>query len=168
MTAPELHLVTLTLEHRIAFQQGSHRLGELLDVAVPADWPMFPVAFRLPTGDQPRVPGWPSYVFISAAHRSLVGNGGFTGPPDETGNVEIGYEIAPAFRNQGFATAAVSQMLRHAFAQPGVSAVVAHTLAQPNASNAVLQKLGANFESVLAHDSLGAIWRWRIQRPDAE
>jgi [ribosomal protein S5]-alanine N-acetyltransferase len=167
MAASELHLLTLTLEHRIAFQQGSRRLGELLDVTVPADWPMFPVAFRLPTGDPPRAPGWPSYLFISAAHRALVGNGGFTGPPDESGNVEIGYEIAPAFQNQGFATAAVSQMLGHAFAQPGVIAVVAHTLAQPNASNAVLQKLGAEFESLVPHDSLGTVWRWRIPRPSA-
>ena len=93
-----------------------------------------------------------------------MGNGGFAGPPSETGEVEIGYEIAPQFENRGFATAAVKEMLKYAFSQPEVQAVVAHTLAEENASNAVLRKAGLSFVAEVPNPEVGSVWRWRISR----
>jgi [ribosomal protein S5]-alanine N-acetyltransferase len=111
-------------------------------------------------------PEWPGYFFVSSAHQSVVGNGGFAGPPTN-GEVEIGYEIAPEFRRQGFATAATLRLLDIAFARPGVDAVIAHTLANENPSNAVLKKLGMRFMGEFANDEVGAIWRWRKSALDA-
>ena len=61
--------------------------------------------------------------------RTLVGWGGFKGPPDADGAVEIGYAVAPAWEGRGVATAAVAELLREAWAAPGVRRVLAHTLA---------------------------------------
>ena len=101
---------------------------------------------------------------MSADHQSIVGSGGFAGPPVD-GEVEIGYEIAPEFRNQGFATSAVQALLGKAFSAESVQFVVAHTLAERNASNGVLTKLGMTFVAELANEEVGKVWRWRIQRP---
>jgi RimJ/RimL family protein N-acetyltransferase len=60
----------------------------------------------------------------------LVGNGGFTGSPDESGTVEIGYEIASEYWNRGFATEVAQGMIDYAFAHEDVKAVIAHTLAE--------------------------------------
>lgn len=127
---------------------------------------MFPIAFDLPRDEGHGSRHGPAYFFICPERRSLVGNGGFKGPPNGQGEVEIGYEVAPAFRNQGWATAAVSRLLVLAFTRPETRAVVAHTLAETNPSNAVLRKAGMTFDSSVPHETFGAVWRWRILRSD--
>lgn len=161
-----LQLVEVRPPHRIAFQAGKASLAALLGVSIPEGWPMFPVALSLPRNEGRGSPDWPAYFFICPESRSLVGNGGFKGPPNEQGEVEIGYEVAPMFRNRGWATAAVSRLLVLAFARPEARAVVAHTLAETNPSNAVLRKAGMTFHSSVPHGTFGAVWRWRILRAD--
>ncbi len=107
-------------------------------------------------------------LFVHPRGRSLVGNGGFTGDPDDSGVVEIGYEIAPEHRNRGFATEAARAMIGYAFAHADarVAAVVAHTLAETNASNAVLRKAGMSFVAEVDDPEVGKVWRWRISREE--
>jgi RimJ/RimL family protein N-acetyltransferase len=93
-----------------------------------------------------------------------VGWGGFKGPP-AGGVVELGYEIVPAHRRRGLATAAVREMLRAAFAAPEVKAVIAHTLAEPGPSCRVLEKTGFARDCEVADDQVGTAWRWRLERP---
>jgi [ribosomal protein S5]-alanine N-acetyltransferase len=92
MSALDLELVRVLDEHRAAIQRDTAALGELLAVAVPASWPQFPEAFSTkPEHDL----DWPSYFFVDRRASALVGNGGFAGPPGDSGEVEIGYEVAP-------------------------------------------------------------------------
>ena len=56
-------------------------------------------------------------------------------------------------------------LLAEAWAAPGVEAVLAQTLAEPNASARVLEKAGFAKAGEGADDSLGTLWRWRLQRP---
>lgn len=108
-----------------------------------------------------------SLAFISVCAnrpRRLVGNGGFVARPDTNGEVEIGYEIAPAFRCRGLATAAARALLAHAFADGEVTAVVAHTLAEPGPSDAVLRKIGMSKVGESIDTEVGVIWRWAIPR----
>jgi RimJ/RimL family protein N-acetyltransferase len=160
MNLPEIELLPVRLEHREAFAAG--RLSAMLDLAIPAQWPEFPEAFA-PGAEAYSTVDWPAYFFVSKQLGSIVGNGGFCGPP-RSGEVEIGYEVAPAFRGRGFATQAAARMVAKAFESPLVHAVVAHTLAEKNASNAVLKKLGMQFDEELPHDEVGSVWRWRIRR----
>ncbi|MFT4099732.1 MAG: GNAT family N-acetyltransferase [Burkholderiaceae bacterium] len=69
-------------------------------------------------------------------------------------------EIAPAFRNKGYATGAVHLILERAFQHAAVQSVVAHTLPEKNASNAVLSKSKFVFERVVDHGADGSVWRW--------
>ena len=79
--------------------------------------------------------------------------------------MEIGYEIAPEFQNQGVATQAVRLLLSMAFESAQVERVIAHTLAARNASNAVLVKVGMHFVGELANEEVGTVWQWQLLRP---
>lgn len=90
--------------------------------------------------------GWYSWAFLmemgSGQPTRAVGIGGFHGPPDPAGQVEIGYSMLPTFREQGLATEAVEGLLSWARGQKGVKRVVASTLEHLNASRRVLEKTG--------------------------
>lgn len=151
-------------EHKSAIQADPQTLGPVLDLSIPEGWPEFPEAFGPSEPERPVNTTWPGYFFMLPEEGALVGNGGFVGPPDAAGLVEIGYEIAPSFRNRGLATAAVVAMIQYAFSHDEVRAVVAHTLAEKNASNAVLKKAGMMFIAELPNSEVGHVWLWRKDR----
>jgi len=160
-----VELVIVQEADKVAMQRGMGNLEALLGVSVPTGWPQFPEAF-MPSGvEAPADNQWPSYFFVCRQEGSLVGSGGFAGSQDASGEVEIGYEIAPAFQNRGYATAAVSEMLKYAFSKEDVRGVVAHTLAEANASNAVLKKAGFEFAGSVLNSEMGPVWQWRLARP---
>lgn len=115
---------------------------------------------------RPELYGWWTALFVQPAPRLVCGMGGFRGPPDADGMVEIGYSIAPALRGRGLATEAARELLRTAFADARVRWVRAHTLAQPNASTRVLEKLGFGKVGELLDpkEHPDPIWRWRLDR----
>jgi ribosomal-protein-alanine N-acetyltransferase len=78
----------------------------------------------------------------SGAARVLIGGGGFKGPPQADGVVEIGYSILPTFQRRGFATEAMSALVTRAFAEARVTMVVAETFPESRASQRVMIKLG--------------------------
>ncbi len=167
METDGLCLIPCELAHARAVLRGKDELAEILRVAVPDGWPHFPEAFardreRLES-DASQI-GWGTYFFVRPEEGALVGSGGFKDPPDDFGVVEIGYEIAPKYRNRGFATGAARSMIGHAFSHEEVESVTAHTLAQANASNAVLRKAGMSFAGEVGDPSHGKVWRWRISK----
>lgn len=168
MTAPRLNLVDGTLALLTAALAGGRALEALLDVSVADGWEGFPEALPVLRASYEKNPGghrWGSLFFIEPKVQTLVGLGGFKGPPSSDGWVEIGYAIAPAFRGQGLATDAVEQMVQRAFADATIRAVDAHTLGHTNASTRVLEKSG--FQRIAEADDAdeGPIWQWRRERP---
>lgn len=153
----KVELVPVTPEIRAACSASPQNLKVLLGLDVPERWPEFPEAFDVsfPFNEE-----WPGFLFVDRAVNSVVGNGGYAGPPDASGEVEIGYEVAPAFRNKGYATDVVRLLLERAFQHAAVKAVVAHTLPERNASNAVLAKSNFVFERAVDHGNDGSVWRW--------
>jgi len=73
---------------------------------------------------------------------AVVGDCGWFGPPDEQGQVEIGYGLAASARRQGLGTAAVQQLLAWVGQQPAVRTVTAEVLVGNEPSLRLLARLG--------------------------
>jgi RimJ/RimL family protein N-acetyltransferase len=169
LVTKRLELHEVRLEHKVAFQRGRESLSKLLGVAVPLEWPEFPEAFTLPDNGaasvgEPEPNRWPGYLFVDRTEGALIGNGGYSGEPNRAGEVEVGYEVAPAYRNLGYASEALQALVDNALKVSEVTAVIAHTLAVENASVRVLRKVGFHWEGEMVSEEAGAIWRWRTTR----
>jgi ribosomal-protein-alanine N-acetyltransferase len=90
--------------------------------------------------------GWWCWYFVLddrvSGHRVAIGDGGFKGPPDDEGTVEIGYSLLPPYRNRGYTTEAVKALVSWAFQHPQVTRVIAEALPGNLASVRVLLKAG--------------------------
>jgi ribosomal-protein-alanine N-acetyltransferase len=82
--------------------------------------------------------GWLNWYAVTRQEPLLLaGCGGFLGPADAEGSVEIGYSVAEALRGQGLATEMVAALVQFAF-EGGARRVLAHTTQANPASIAVL------------------------------
>lgn len=77
-----------------------------------------------------------------AACLTLIGNAGFTGPPDGQGSVECGYAIVGSHQRRGHATEMMRSLLAWAFGCAQVRRVSAQTFPHLEASLGVMRKLG--------------------------
>ena len=164
---PQVRLVPATVPLLNALNEDRTLFCELMRSPVPDGWPEFPeaIGFTLehlrnaPEADQ----AWSMQFFVDAATGRLFGSGGFAARPVDR-IVEIGYEVAPEFRGQGFGTAAARALVERAVASGEVDHVIAHTRPGPNASTGVLVSLG--FEHVADQEvpEVGAVWEWRWTR----
>ncbi|XVU30311.1 GNAT family N-acetyltransferase [Actinoplanes sp. CA-054009] len=69
----------------------------------------------------PEAARWIARAAVSGS--VVVGHGGFHGPPDENGVVEVAYSVDPGHRRRGYAKAMLRALLERADAEPGVTAV---------------------------------------------
>lgn len=106
-------------------------------------------------------PEWYSHLIGHRETLTVVGFGGYKGPPVD-GEVEIGYSIAPAHRRLGHATAAVEQLVDRARAR-GAVLVSAHTLSEEGESTRILTRAGFVRTGVLLDEDLGELWRWELR-----
>lgn len=106
---------------------------------------------------------WAPLLFVERVTHLVIGIGGFKGPPI-SGDVEVGYAIAPSHRGRGFATEAVAAMTAAAFKQPAVERVIAHTLPAPGSSPRVLTKCGFTQVGEDLEPEAGLVWRWELPR----
>jgi RimJ/RimL family protein N-acetyltransferase len=168
--AAEVIVLPATVEHLTALRTDRDAFAELLGSAVPDGWPEFPEAIDFTIGqltEHPHQSDWWMHFFLADGGAVLVGSGGFVGPPRE-GVVEIGYEIAPGYRNRGMATAAARAMIDKAVSSSGsLKAVIAHTRAHENPSTSVLRRLGFRHVGELDDPEDGPIWRWELPVPAA-
>lgn len=98
---------------------------------------------------------------IHRIDNTLIGMGGFPGPPDSDGVAEIAYGIASAHQGKGYATEVAHALIDFASRDKSVRLLRAHTLAQTNASTRVLEKCGfkKTGETIDPENNL-AVWRW--------
>jgi len=148
---PRLILVAGTAERLRAELQNVPNLAKVLGAEVSTDWPPplydeAAVRWMLERVEsEPLWSKWGSRYFLHKQSRSqpvAVGAGGFKGPPDATGQVELGYSVLPRYQRQGFATEAVQGMLHFAFTHAEVRRVTAETLPSLVPSMGVLEKTG--------------------------
>jgi ribosomal-protein-alanine N-acetyltransferase len=171
MTTAVIRLLPATAPLLDAAMAGPPALALALGCAVADGWDVFPEAIpaaRAACDDSPQASAWWCYFFLTQgddATSTLVGYGGFKGPPDAAGEVELGYSIAPGWRGRGLATAAARALVQAALRDPRVTAVVAHTLPEPGPSVRVLEKAGFGRDGEAQEDDVGVVWRFRLPRP---
>jgi len=108
------------------------------------------------------------YFFVERARSpgapcTLLGTGGFKGPPSVDGTVEVGYTIVSEYRRRGYATEAVGGFLAHAFNVPAVRRVIAETLPELIPSIGVLEKTGFRLSG---EGSEPGVIRFELRRAD--
>ena len=166
---PRLTLIPCDLTHLEAVAQGRDSLARLVDAAVPESFPVFPEGityWEARLREDASLFGWLNWFIMERSGRVLVGDGGFKGPPDAGGVVEIGYAIIPEFRRRGYATEAARGLTAWAFGHPQVTAVAAETLLDGFDSMGVLTNVGMR-QVGTAHDpEEGAVLRWLVRREE--
>lgn len=172
LSTQRLELIAATLEHICAELEAPERLASLLSAQVEPGWP--PGEYdrdaqeffrdRLKEGGSAAI-GWYSWYAVRRATPAqppvLVGAGGYFGPPGETGEVEIGFSVMPAWQGLGYATEIASALVERAFTDVRVNKVIAHTATGNLASRKVLEKCGFRYAGLDANsdDSLFEIRR---------
>lgn len=126
VSSDRLVLVPMSLELMEALSRGDRESAQrMVDYRIPADWPQgmeSVLRFRIPIAQaQPEtLPLLLRAMVLRADPDVVVGRIGFHGPADEVGMLEIGYEVFPGFRRQGYAREAVLAMFRWAQGDPAV------------------------------------------------
>lgn len=98
------------------------------------------------------------WTMINKQERVLVGDLCFKGPPNEEGDIEIGYGTYPSFQQQGYITEVIGALIRWASVQPEVNAITAETNKTNIASIRALEK--NNFQQFKTTEAM--IW-WRLR-----
>jgi RimJ/RimL family protein N-acetyltransferase len=166
-----LELVPATPESTRAALAGTSELASSLGVSVPATWP--PMFLDAPSltytlerlAEGPDQAGWWLYFVVlkdAAGGRTLIGSGGYKGPPSADGTVEVGYGIVSDHQRRGYASEATRALVARAFAVPRVRRVIAETLPELTPSIGVLEKCGFR---LTGEGSEPGVIRFELMRP---
>ncbi|MFI1991945.1 GNAT family N-acetyltransferase [Actinoplanes sp. NPDC020271] len=90
----------------------------------------------------PEAADWIARAALSDPDGIVVGHGGFHGPPDADGIVEVAYSVDPAHRRRGHAKAMLRALLDRADADPRVTAVRASIRPDNTGSRATIKGFG--------------------------
>ncbi|UOQ53991.1 GNAT family N-acetyltransferase [Hymenobacter cellulosivorans] len=150
---PRLTLIAASRALLTAELHKPHYFPVLLGAALPTDWPpgeydVEAMRFFLEqlTAGGRTAAGWYGWYALRKATddrpTTLIGAGGFLGPPDAAGTAEIGYSVAADWRGQGFATELVAGLVQQASHTGLVRQLVAHTQPDNLTSQRVLERNG--------------------------
>lgn len=153
MRTPRLLLIAATASDVQAELDSLAAFSARLNADIPASWP--PGQYdrdaqefflrSLIDGGASAI-GWFGWYALFTPHHSsratLVGSGGYLGPPAADGTVEIGYSICAEWCDRGFASEMATALARQALQLPTVKRIIAHTHESNRASVAVLLRSG--------------------------
>jgi predicted alpha/beta hydrolase family esterase len=146
-----LLLKSATIDLAEAEIQSIGRFSSLIGAAVPHGWPpgeydrsaqeFFLKRLRQGTDG---LAGWYSWyaILTDGPTRTLIGAGGFLGPPVAAGSVEVGFSIHTDWTGRGFATEMVGELVVFAFEHESVKRVVGNTTRENKGSCTVFSHLG--------------------------
>ncbi|HEX7538133.1 MAG TPA: GNAT family N-acetyltransferase [Dermatophilaceae bacterium] len=126
LSSNRLNLMPMSLELMEALSGGDLETARrMVGYRIPSDWPHVMTSvlrFRIAIArERPEtLPLLLRAMVLRADPEVAVGRIGFHGPVDEEGMLEIGYEVFPAYRRQGYAREAVVAMFRWAQSDPAV------------------------------------------------
>jgi RimJ/RimL family protein N-acetyltransferase len=141
-----LQLIPFTLELKKAALNDRTRLVEMLGVNVPEHWPGSDMAEALPffiekMENSPSEPAW-DWIAIHSGDHTVIGGIGFMGAPDKDWVVEVGYDIVPEYRKQGYATEMARALITWTFQETVIKVVTASCRDDNIGSIKVLENVG--------------------------
>ena len=99
--------------------KSSEALAKLLKINIAENWTQFGVhAFQFSLEKILKDEGelsWLTYFPVTKEENMLIGSCGYKGKPGKEAIVEIGYEVAPLYRDRGLATEIAQGLIDHAF-----------------------------------------------------
>lgn len=167
-----LELVPATPGLTRAALDGPSALAASLGATVPSTWPpeyLDPPSLEYTLDRLAEGPGnegwWLHFIVLKGADddRTLIGSGGYKGPPSHDGTVEVGYGIVSDHRRRGYASEAARGLIARAFSLPAVQRVIAETLPELTASIGVLGKCGFR---VIGEGSEPGVIRFELTRAE--
>jgi RimJ/RimL family protein N-acetyltransferase len=84
--------------------------------------------------DDPEAARWIVRAAVAESEGVVIGHGGYHGPPDDNGMVEVGYTVDPQYRRHGYAKAILTALIERAATEPGVR-VVRASISPTNAAS---------------------------------
>jgi [ribosomal protein S5]-alanine N-acetyltransferase len=146
LESQNLKMIFFTVDLLKLITSEKDKLGEVLNIRVPEEWPGPDIAEILPfmveelekglTG-----PTWNGFI-IHKTDNTIIGDMGLKDGPNEEGIADVGYSIIPAYRNQGYATEMLRRVIAWAFQEKGIQIVTADCLCDNIGSIRVLEKAG--------------------------
>jgi len=88
------------------------------------------------------------YAVVLRPSGRMIGTCGFSNVHERDNAAEIGYVINPAFSGMGYATEAVTAMLRFGFCNAGLNRIEARYMAGNDASRRVMEKCFMTYEGM--------------------
>jgi [ribosomal protein S5]-alanine N-acetyltransferase len=164
-----LELLPCSLEvAQAAIAKNAPLVEKYLAAFVPEDWYNAEVQSFLPKyiemlqADSSQL-GCGVWLMIRTDDSTLIGDLGFGGK-SEGQELELGYEVLKAYRNQGYATEAVQALIDFAFTQLEAKKIIAHTPEDNVASIQIMEKLEMrNLGIVEVPDLPGMkVFRWEL------
>jgi RimJ/RimL family protein N-acetyltransferase len=95
--------------------------------------------------DATEAPPFGSMLITERASRNAIGSIGFYGPPNEEGQVMIGYGLVEQYRGRGLGTEALQALIAYCRTRPEVRTILADTDVENKVSQRVLEKSGFTF-----------------------
>lgn len=145
--AERLILIPFTYNIAKALASGSVKEVEELGLKTNSKWPRQDTMDVLPfiikdfeRNGQPT--GFEGWMMVLKDNKTIIGDIGFKGTPDENGDVEIGYGIIEDEQGKGYGFEALKSMIDWAFSQDKVRAVKADCLINNAPSIRILEKVG--------------------------
>ncbi|MEH2058011.1 MAG: GNAT family N-acetyltransferase [Nostoc sp.] len=166
-----LYLVPFTLDIVKAAILGNSELARVMAVKVLSNWPDEEFIQNLPRIAHILTKcalqsqwGWGSLI-IHQAENTLIGHVMIKIIPDATGSptdsVELGYQIVPSYRQQGYASEAAKAMADWTLYQPGIEKVTAGCDADNIGSKRVLEKIGMRLI-----EARGKVLIWELSKTE--
>ena len=112
---------------------ASSAAGQELSPFLVAERWLWEIRIAQIAGDPPSA-DWIARAAVAEPEGVVVGHGGFHGPPDARGMVEVAYSVDPAYRRRGHAKAILTGLLQRAEQDPRVR-VVRASIAPDNAGS---------------------------------
>jgi RimJ/RimL family protein N-acetyltransferase len=143
-----LYLVLLSPSVLEALSSGNGAAAAaLIGASLPPDWPdghLSAVSLRRlrQIAAKPQEAPWLLRAMVRVEDQHIVGYINFHGPPDEVGQVELGYTVAESERRRGYASEAILAMMAWAKSRHALSRFRLSISPTNTASLALADKLG--------------------------